>query len=146
MGYKWSLAVFNSCFITVPIICFWFIECTVNIRRKSGMVWFMMFDASFNNILATLWRSILLVEETGVPGKTHRTDVCCIEYTSPWWRFELTTLVVIFIDCTGSYKSNYHTISTTTTPLGGNQMPQLNTLIHCIYLIFWAHWNRFHNI
>jgi hypothetical protein len=33
------------------------------------MVWFMMFDASFNNILATLWRSVLLVEETGVPGK-----------------------------------------------------------------------------
>jgi magnesium-transporting ATPase (P-type) len=30
--------------------------------------------------------------------------------------FELTTLVVLYIDCTGSCKSKYHTI-TTTTPL-----------------------------
>ena len=28
--------------------------------------------------------------------------------------FELTTLVVIGIDCIGSYKSNYHMITTTT--------------------------------
>jgi hypothetical protein len=31
-------------------------------------------------------------------------------------RFELTTLVVIGTDCIGSYKSNYHTITTTMTP------------------------------
>jgi len=31
-----------------------------------------------------------------------------------WARFELTTLVVIGTDCIGSYKSNYHTITTTT--------------------------------
>ena len=41
---------------------------------------------------------------------------CCIEYTSPWAGFELTTLVVIGTDCIGSYKSNYHTITTTTAP------------------------------
>jgi hypothetical protein len=40
---------------------------------------------------------------------------CCIEYTSPWTGFELTTLVVIDTDCTGSCKSKYHTITTTTT-------------------------------
>jgi hypothetical protein len=34
-------------------------------------------------------------------------------YTSPWSRFELTTKVVIGTDCLGSYKSNYHTITTT---------------------------------
>jgi len=34
---------------------------------------------------------------------------CCIKYTSPWVGFELTTLVVISTDCTGSCKSNYHT-------------------------------------
>jgi hypothetical protein len=27
----------------------------------------MVFNATFNNISATLWRSVLLVEETGVP-------------------------------------------------------------------------------
>jgi len=28
----------------------------------------MLFNATFNNISAILWRSVLLVEETGVPG------------------------------------------------------------------------------
>ena len=31
--------------------------------------------------------------------------------------FELTTLVAICTDCTGSCKSNYHKITTTTVPL-----------------------------
>jgi hypothetical protein len=39
----------------------------------------------------------------------------CIEYTSSWSGFELTTLV-IDSDCTGSCKSNYHTIATKTNP------------------------------
>ena len=34
-----------------------------------------------------------------------------------WVVFELTTLVVICIDCTGSYKSNYYTITTMTVQL-----------------------------
>jgi hypothetical protein len=29
----------------------------------------MVFNATFNNILAISWRSVLLVEETGIPGK-----------------------------------------------------------------------------
>ena len=33
-----------------------------------------------------------------------------------WEKFQLTTLVVIDIDCIWSYKSNYHTITTKTTP------------------------------
>jgi hypothetical protein len=37
-------------------------------------------------------------------------------YSSPWSRFELTTSVGIGTDCTGSCKSNYHTITTTTPP------------------------------
>ena len=41
----------------------------------------------------------------------------CIEYTSAWTGFELTTLVVIGTDCTGSCKSNYHMITTTTAPI-----------------------------
>ena len=38
----------------------------------------------------------------------------CIEYTSPWVGFKLTTLVVKGTDCIGSCKSNYHTITPTT--------------------------------
>ena len=34
--------------------------------------WFMVFDATFNNILVISWRSVLLVEETGVPAENHR--------------------------------------------------------------------------
>ena len=30
---------------------------------------FMVFNATFNNISVILWWSVLLVEETGVPGK-----------------------------------------------------------------------------
>ena len=33
---------------------------------------------------------------------------------SPWTGFEFTTFVVIYTDCTGCCKSNYHTITTTT--------------------------------
>jgi hypothetical protein len=32
----------------------------------------MMFNATFNNISVISWRSVLLVEETGVPGENHR--------------------------------------------------------------------------
>jgi hypothetical protein len=52
----------------------------------------MVFEATFNNISVISWQSVLLVEETGVPGKKS-TDLlqvtdklityCCIEYTLP---------------------------------------------------------------
>jgi hypothetical protein len=32
---------------------------------------FMVFNATFNNISAISWQSVLLVEETGVPGENH---------------------------------------------------------------------------
>ena len=46
-----------------------------------------------------------------------------------WAGFELTTFVVIGTDCIGSYKANYHTITTVTTP-------------HCIRIKFrrWIIW------
>jgi hypothetical protein len=31
----------------------------------------MMFNATFNNISIISWRSVLFVEETGVPGEKH---------------------------------------------------------------------------
>jgi hypothetical protein len=36
------------------------------------MVWFMVFNATFNNISAISWLLDFLVEETGVPGEKHR--------------------------------------------------------------------------
>jgi hypothetical protein len=32
---------------------------------------FMVFNATFNNISAISWQSVLLVEETGEPGENH---------------------------------------------------------------------------
>jgi hypothetical protein len=34
----------------------------------------MVFNATFNNISVISWWSILLVEETEVPGENHRSD------------------------------------------------------------------------
>ena len=32
----------------------------------------MMFNATFNSTSVILWRSVLLVEDTGIPGENHR--------------------------------------------------------------------------
>jgi hypothetical protein len=34
--------------------------------------WIMVFNTTFNNISVISWRSVLLVEETGVPAENHR--------------------------------------------------------------------------
>jgi hypothetical protein len=36
------------------------------------MVWFMVFNATFNNISVISWQLVLLVEETGLPGEKNR--------------------------------------------------------------------------
>jgi hypothetical protein len=43
--------------------------------------------------------------------------------------FQFTTLVVTGTDCTGSCKSNYHTITTTTVP----ESDKRKTLVVCIF-------------
>jgi hypothetical protein len=40
--------------------------------NKALMIWFMVFNATFNNISDISWRSVLLVEEIGVPGENPR--------------------------------------------------------------------------
>jgi hypothetical protein len=37
-----------------------------------GSYMVMVFNGTFNNISVISWRSVLLVEETRVPGKNHR--------------------------------------------------------------------------
>ena len=39
---------------------------------KKKTVRIMVFNITFNNISVTSWQSVLLVEETGVPGENHR--------------------------------------------------------------------------
>jgi hypothetical protein len=48
--------------------------CSVGYRssKEGSGLWFY---ATLNNISAILWRSVLLVQETGVPGESHRPVV-----------------------------------------------------------------------
>ena len=39
-------------------------------KVENGFVWFMKFNATFNDISVISWRSVLLVEEIGVFGET----------------------------------------------------------------------------
>jgi hypothetical protein len=41
-------------------------------ETKEGLVRVVVFNATFNNISIIPWRSVLLVEETEVPGENHR--------------------------------------------------------------------------
>jgi hypothetical protein len=40
-----------------------------NPQTEEGLVWFMVFNATFNNISVISWHSVLLVEEF---GENHR--------------------------------------------------------------------------
>jgi len=51
----------------------------------------MVLNTTFNNISVIWWRSVLLVEETEVPGENHR-PVASHWKTSPSTGLELTTL------------------------------------------------------
>jgi hypothetical protein len=83
----------------------------VMITSAISLVWFMVINTTLNNISV-----ILRKPPTCRKLLTNFITYCCIEYTSWWTRFELTTLMVIGTDCTESCKSNNHTITTTMAP------------------------------
>ena len=59
-----------------------------------GLVWFMVFNATFYNISVISWRSVLLVEDTWVPRENHRPAA------SHWQTLSHNTYHVYFNICT----------------------------------------------
>jgi hypothetical protein len=45
-----------------------------NYNSRFDLVWFIVFNATFNNISVISWQSVLLMEETWVPGENHWPD------------------------------------------------------------------------
>jgi hypothetical protein len=64
--------------------------------KRTGV---MVFSATFNNISVLSWRSVLLVEETGVPGVNHPPvasywQIYHIMAVNFWIRFQTSTILV----------------------------------------------------
>ena len=107
----------------------------------------MVFNATFNNVSDISWWSNLLVEGTRVPRENHwpvashwqiLSHNVVFKYTSPWDRFNFTTLVVIGTDCIGSCKFNYHTITTMTAWYSPDILAWEQFILYC-------HGNKFNN-
>ena len=47
------------------------LSCGAIYNKSTWMVWFVVFNTTFKNISVILWQSVLLVEETVVPGENH---------------------------------------------------------------------------
>ena len=65
---------------------------------QKGFLRFMVFNVTFNNISVISW-SVLLVEETGVPGDFDNDKLYHMVsgYTSPWIRVELTGVFIVHL-------------------------------------------------
>ena len=81
----------------------------------------MKFNATFNNISAISWRSVLLVGETRENHRPVASHIMLYRVHLSMRGFELPTLVVIGTNCIGSCKSNFHAITATT---GTNLFPK----------------------
>jgi hypothetical protein len=53
------------------------------IPAKFQFKWPMVFNATFNNISVISWRSVLLVEETGLPSENNQPAANFITYDCP---------------------------------------------------------------
>ena len=88
-----------------------------------------MLNVIFNYIAVILWRSVLLVEETGVPGENHRPAAShwqALSYnvvSTTLHHKRIRTLVTIGTDCIGNCKSNYNIFTATTSLIDNYIVP-----------------------
>jgi hypothetical protein len=97
---------------------------TINVPTNIMCFWLHV-QAFWQNILIVIsWQSVYwwgkpeyLEKTTNLPQVTDKLyHIMLHRVHFAWAGLELTTLVVINPDCTGSWKSNYHTIMTMTAP------------------------------
>ena len=103
--------------------------------------WVVVLNATFNNISAILWRSVLLVEETGVPG-----EITNHLFMSRIRTHKFSGDTFVGTDCMGSCKSNYHTITITTAlQICNMRVNVIWTFLSCVYPLMhitfssWSH-------
>jgi hypothetical protein len=94
---------------------FWITSINYSGRLSWLVVGFIVFNVTFNNILVLSWRSVLWVEETGVPEENHwpvashwQTLSHNIVSRTPCHERGSNSQLKSWITC----KSNYHTITT----------------------------------
>ena len=94
------------CRSSIVLLSFFFwpfcFRCFFDLRLLiTPFCWFMVFNATFDNISVISWRSVLLLEETGEPGENHIPSACTDKlyyimlYSSPWAGFEPTIIPLI---------------------------------------------------
>jgi hypothetical protein len=59
----------------------------------------MVFNATFNNISVISGRSVLLVEETGVTGENHRSDIQYGCYRADYFNKLCNSHIAIYLQC-----------------------------------------------
>jgi len=80
-----ALNVTSTCLLYKNLVSYFIQRCSKNKLKQDKhhifskntlyVCLFMVFNATFNNISTISWRSVLLVEETTIPGESHRPVV-----------------------------------------------------------------------
>ena len=117
------------------------LNCTLN-KPESCRVRVMVFDATFNNISVIMytWHQFYWWRKLEYKEKTTDLSQVTDKIITSLAGFELTMFVVMGTDCTGSCKSNYHTImmaSESCINQTFNKVPMYEIFVN-LYCINWT--------
>jgi hypothetical protein len=120
LGYIVAITNVFYCFFFILLVLYWYLyEWHVLIHfvmLVSTAIFRIPMGGRILKAVLHIWTQWSLLTTTDIPQVTGKLDhIMLHEYTaSPWEGFELTALVVIGTDCTGSCISNYHMITAKT--------------------------------